>query len=77
VLRRSLGLFALAGASALPVWSLWLEPARLRNEDHVLALLRHLFVASGVGTSIFPIRFRVPPEVSVLHLERAPRAGPR
>lgn len=29
---------------------------------------RHLFVSSGVGTSIIPVRFLVPPEVSVLHL---------
>lgn len=30
-----------------------------------------LFVSSGVGTSIIPVRFRVPPEVAVLML----RAG--
>ena len=29
---------------------------------------RHLFVSSGVGTSILPIRFLVPPEVSMLTL---------
>ncbi len=38
VLKRSLGLLALAGVIALPVWSLWLEPASLRNEDHALDL---------------------------------------
>jgi uncharacterized protein len=27
---------------------------------------RNLFVSSGLGTSIFPVRFLVPPEVSVL-----------
>ena len=29
---------------------------------------RHLFVTSGVGTSILPVRFLVPPEISVLEL---------
>lgn len=29
---------------------------------------RHLFVTSGVGTSIIPIRFRVPPEIALLTL---------
>jgi predicted MPP superfamily phosphohydrolase len=38
VLKRSLGLLALAGLVALPVWSFWLEPASLRNEDHALEL---------------------------------------
>jgi len=43
---------------------------------HIVEDGRHLFVSSGVGTSVFPIRFRVPPEVSMLTLERAPRGGP-
>ena len=29
---------------------------------------KHLFVTTGVGTSIFPVRFRVPPEVVVLRI---------
>lgn len=29
---------------------------------------RHHFVSSGIGTSIFPIRFCVPPEISVLEI---------
>ena len=33
---------------------------------------RHLFVAGGVGTSIIPVRFLVPPEISILRLEPAP-----
>ena len=32
---------------------------------------RHLFVSSGLGTSILPVRFLVPPEVSLLRLESA------
>jgi len=27
-----------------------------------------LFVSTGIGTSIIPIRFRVPPEVSILEM---------
>jgi predicted MPP superfamily phosphohydrolase len=29
---------------------------------------RTLFVSTGIGTSVFPIRFGVPPEISVLTL---------
>jgi predicted MPP superfamily phosphohydrolase len=35
---------------------------------HVVEDGRHLFVSSGLGTSILPVRFRVPPEISVLEL---------
>ena len=35
---------------------------------HIVEDGRHLFVSSGLGTSILPVRFRVPPEVSVLEL---------
>jgi predicted MPP superfamily phosphohydrolase len=33
---------------------------------HVTEDGKNLFVTPGIGTSIFPVRFRVPPEVSVL-----------
>lgn len=35
---------------------------------HIVEEDRHLFVSSGLGTSIIPVRFLVPPEVSVLHI---------
>ena len=35
---------------------------------HVVENGRHLFVATGVGTSILPVRFRVPPTVTILTL---------
>ena len=35
---------------------------------HIVEDGRHLFVSSGLGTSILPVRFLVPPEVSVLTL---------
>jgi uncharacterized protein len=36
---------------------------------HVVEGGRHLFVSGGLGTSIIPVRFRVPPEIVVLRLE--------
>jgi uncharacterized protein len=33
---------------------------------HVIEDGRHLFVATGIGTSILPVRFRVPPDITVL-----------
>jgi len=38
---------------------------------HVVEDGRHLFVSPGLGTSILPVRFLVPPEVSVLRLSAA------
>lgn len=35
---------------------------------HIVEGERHLFVSSGLGTSIIPVRFLVPPEVSILTL---------
>jgi predicted MPP superfamily phosphohydrolase len=42
---------------------------------HVVEGGRHLFVTPGVGTSIFPVRFLVPPEVSIVKL--GPPGGKR
>lgn len=36
---------------------------------HIVEDGRHLFVTTGVGTSVFPVRFGVPPEIAVLALE--------
>jgi len=38
---------------------------------HIVENGRHLFVTPGLGTSIIPVRFLVPPEVSVLELQAA------
>lgn len=35
---------------------------------HVVESGKHLFVTSGLGTSIIPARFRVPPEIALLRL---------
>jgi predicted MPP superfamily phosphohydrolase len=37
-------------------------------QGHVIEGERHLFVTSGLGTSIIPARFRVPPEIALLRL---------
>lgn len=39
---------------------------------HIVEGSRHLFVSSGIGTSILPVRFLVPPEVSILVLRARP-----
>lgn len=36
---------------------------------HVVEDGRHLFVTTGVGTSIWPVRFGVPPEIALLTLD--------
>jgi predicted MPP superfamily phosphohydrolase len=36
---------------------------------HIVEGGRHMFVATGIGTSILPVRFRVPPTISVLTIE--------
>lgn len=38
---------------------------------HIIEFGRHLFVSSGIGTSILPVRFLVPPEITILVLENA------
>jgi uncharacterized protein len=38
------------------------------SAGHIVENDRHLFVTTGVGTSILPVRFRVPPEVALLTL---------
>jgi uncharacterized protein len=36
---------------------------------HIVEGSKHLFVTTGVGTSILPVRFRVPPEISLLTID--------
>ena len=37
---------------------------------HVIENAKHLYVSSGVGTSILPVRFLVPPEVTILEVHK-------
>ena len=39
---------------------------------HVIEEGQHLYVSSGVGTSILPVRFLVPPEVTILEVTDQP-----
>ena len=41
---------------------------------HIVEGGRHLFVTTGIGTSIIPVRFRVPPEIAIITV-RSDTAG--
>jgi len=59
----------------LPLLGRRVVPSRFGERyayGHIEERGRHLFVTSGVGTSIFPIRFLVPPEIALLTLKPAP-----
>jgi hypothetical protein len=60
------------GQVNLPLLGRPVVPSRFGQRyafGHVEEGGRHLYVGGGVGTSIIPVRFRVPPEVVVLSLE--------
>jgi hypothetical protein len=60
------------GQVNLPVIGRPVVPSRFGQryaQGHVVEGGRHLYVGGGVGTSIVPVRFRVPPEIVVLSLE--------
>lgn len=60
------------GQVKLPLLGRLVVPSRYGERyaaGHVVEGGRHLFVTTGVGTSIFPVRFGVPPEIAVLTLE--------
>jgi len=61
------------GQVALPFIGRPVVPSRYGQRyavGHVEERGKHLFVTSGVGTSILPLRFRVPPEVLLLRVHR-------
>lgn len=43
---------------------------------HIVESGRHLFVSPGLGTSILPVRFLVPPEISVLAIRARKNPAP-
>ena len=62
------------GQVAVPGWGRPVVPSQFGERyaiGHIVEGGRHLFVSSGIGTSILPVRFRVPPEISVVTI----RAG--
>jgi len=61
------------GQVLLPIVGRPVTPSRFGQRfaaGHVVEDGRHLYVATGIGTSIFPVRFRVPPAVVILSLVR-------
>ncbi len=59
------------GQVNLPLLGRRMVPSRYGERyaaGHIVENGRHLFVTTGVGTSILPVRFRVPPEIAVLTL---------
>ncbi|HUQ33863.1 MAG TPA: metallophosphoesterase [Pyrinomonadaceae bacterium] len=42
---------------------------------HIVENNHHLFVTTGIGTSIIPVRFRVPPEIVILNLKASAPGG--
>jgi uncharacterized protein len=69
------------GQVHLPLFGRPIVPSKYGERyavGHVIEGGRHLFVSPGLGTSILPVRFRVPPEVTFLELHSQPgRAFPR
>ena len=57
------------GQVRLPLLGTPIVPSRFGSRfaaGHVVEDGRHLYVAGGLGTSILPVRFRVPPAISIL-----------
>lgn len=62
------------GQVDLPLLGRLVVPSRrVYAIGHVVEDGKHLFVTPGIGTSILPVRFRVPPEISVLTLRSGDR----
>ncbi|MFO1320934.1 MAG: metallophosphoesterase [Burkholderiales bacterium] len=64
------------GQVYLPLVGRLVVPSRYGERyaiGHVVEDGRHLFVSAGTGTSILPVRFLVPPEISILTLRAASR----
>lgn len=61
------------GQVALPFFGRLIVPSVYGDRyaiGHIQEHGKHLFVTSGVGTSIIPVRFRVPPEIVFLTVAR-------
>jgi predicted MPP superfamily phosphohydrolase len=57
------------GQVRVPFWGRPIVPSAFGQRfaaGHVVEGGRHLFVATGLGTSILPVRFRVPPAIAVV-----------
>ncbi len=59
------------GQVDFPLWGGPIVPSRFGKRyarGHVVEDGRHLFVTSGLGTSLLPVRFRVSPEIALLRI---------
>jgi predicted MPP superfamily phosphohydrolase len=57
------------GQVVLPLVGRLVVPSRFGQRyalGHIVEGTRHLFVTTGIGTSMIPVRFGVPPEIAVL-----------
>jgi predicted MPP superfamily phosphohydrolase len=62
------------GQVHIPILGRLIVPSRYSQRyaaGHIIEQRRHLFVSPGLGTSILPVRFLVPPEVSVVTIRSA------
>ena len=62
------------GQVYLPIVGRMIVPSQYHQRfaaGHIVEGGRHLFVSPGLGTSIVPVRFLVPPEVSVVTMQSA------
>ena len=60
------------GQVSLPIVGRLIVPSDFGERyaaGHIVEGSKHLFVTTGVGTSILPVRFRVPPEISLLTID--------
>jgi predicted MPP superfamily phosphohydrolase len=62
------------GQVCLPILGCPIVPSRYGQRyvaGHIVEDGRHFFVSTGLGTSIIPVRFGVPPEISIVVLRAA------
>lgn len=67
------------GQVYLPLFGRPIVPSKYGQRfaaGHIVENGRHLFVSTGLGTSVIPVRFLVPPEISLLTIQSA-TAQPR
>jgi len=60
------------GQVRFPIIGTMIEPSRYGQRyvrGHVFENNHHLFVTTGIGTSIIPVRFGVPPEIVLLTIK--------
>jgi predicted MPP superfamily phosphohydrolase len=56
----------------LPLFGRPLVPSKFGERyaaGHIIENGKHLYVGTGIGTSLLPVRFRVPPEVRIIRIQ--------